>query len=229
VNREQVTLSIENFFAPKSASREVAMLLRQCIAVGLALDVAVAAGGVRLASVLATDADACRVQGQWRSKYLRSAPATTGALLLAPLLFWITNVRFPPSAITTLGGDSRTVADLVMRLYYVAALRRQAFQFIDETPPPIASTIEVSRELARTYLQIAKANIQDDLLRTSGAMEHVLAEAHLPLAGLTHPVLRSGAGSMQTAVDSSANASGAAQQRQRLLQLRGQWIATLHR
>jgi len=215
-----ITLTAEQFLGAKGAVHQVDALMRCCMAEGLALDVTLGARSVCMTAVAAArNIEACRVEGRWRSAHIGHTPATTGALLLAPLLFWIERMRFAPVALTILGRDTRTIADLVMRLYYIAALRRQTFRFID--PGTDGGIRRVSRELARTYLWLARANIEDDVLRTSNAMERVLAEVHLPVFTFTHPLLRAGSAYIRAAIDDT----DAAVQKRRLLQLRDRWIA----
>jgi hypothetical protein len=214
-----ITLTPEQFLGAKSAVRQVDALMRRCIAEGLTLDVTLGARSVCMTAIAAArNIEACRVEGRWRSAHIGHSPSITGTLLLAPLLFWIERMRFAPVALTMLGRDTRSIADLVMRLYYIAALRRQTFRFID--PGTDGGVRRLSRDLARTYLWLARANIDDEVLRASNAMERVLAEVHLPEITFTHPLLRAGSVDIQTAIDDT----DAATRKRRLLQLRDRWI-----
>ncbi len=227
MNQVRLALSTQEFLGPKAQTPAVDELLRHCLATKAAFVVDLGPREARLeARPAARSGPVCVIRGRWRSHQFREIPATTGALLLLPFLCWIDGLRFEPTALTTLGRDTRTVADLVMRLVYGCAVRTQPFTFESTSSPSAA--LELSKGLQKNYLWMLRSMLRDPLLQGSEASVRLLAAAHLPGFETSSPLLQAGAAQFRQIAGRELRASAATTRRRRLVDLRERWIASSH-
>jgi hypothetical protein len=211
-----VDLTFQHFFEAREGTRRIESLLGTCLSGGLALEIELTAEGATATALpdRSGEGQAISLSGRWRSRLLASSHTDPGALLLAPFLFSINRFRFAPRSLYTLGRGTRSVADFCMRNYLFAAIRGEAIQL---TSDDSGADTRATRELARTYLWMAKEYLKEDLLKGPNAPELMLANAHVSISKLSDPLLKAGVAQFQKA---AAQAYGSTDLKPALLQAR---------
>lgn len=130
------------------------------------------------------------LSGWWRSPLLAGDWSGPPALVVAPFLFAIDGLQFPPGSLASFAG-SGSAADFLMHNLLLAALRGHAFRFVER--PRTGPERAASLALRLSYLASARRYFSDELLRGPDACELLLAHAHVPLALAASPLLATGA------------------------------------
>lgn len=190
----QIDISYPDFVDNKQCSSNLGDLLHACISRKLSLQMSLGPTDVTLSVVpLSPTGRILSLTGRWRSSLLAGEHRQAGALVLAPFVFAIEKMCLPHGSLFTLGRANRSVADFLMRNLFHAACRHEQMTFHSSATQGDPATAKGSRDLARTYLWIAKANLKEKIFERSNAAELILACAHLPLFKFTNPLLEAGA------------------------------------
>lgn len=187
-------LSFARFFEPKQHSPSVDETLRECLSRRATLEVRLGPSSVEVWVDESADDEPMLLTGQWRSPLLEIPASHTGALVLAPLVFRVEQMRLPHGCLLTMGRADRSVADFCMRNVFYAACRGDSIGFrVAAQQPTTDDRVRASRDLARTYLRIARGFLNDPILDRANAPELGLACAHVALLEFDSPVMESGA------------------------------------
>ena len=217
----QIDISYARFFEHKQHSPNVDEVVHECIARKVSLLVSLGPAGVVL-SVHASrpTGTTLSLAGRWRSPLLASDYQSAGALVFAPFVFLIEQLSLPHGTLFTLGRSNRSVADFVMRNLFYAACRREKMAFHAAAAPADAETSKGSRDLARTYLWIAKANLKDKVFSRGNAPELILACAHLPLFEFSSALMEAGAAEVRHMAARNEGQCPQREQKRAFMQLR---------
>lgn len=222
-----MTIKMEHvrFFSSLENSPQISQLLAFVATHKMAVGIKFESTGVTLCSVNDEKLNAAIcLAGHWRSQLFYGSALNSNALFLAPFIFLIEEMYFSRRVFFTFGHPKRTVADLFMRNYFHAAVRREQVTLQLTTQPKTDAITKASRNITDVYRWIAKAYLKDEIFERKNISELLLASAHLPLIRPSNPLLENGLIDLRNIAESKVGYDTEPDQKEAFMSMRKQML-----